>query len=74
MALLESCCWWRSVRRGSYASAIYTMVSIILYPALGGLPCNNQFTSVHDGLIASEMETVRILICAPVEGCNRLAS
>ncbi|XP_034254654.1 uncharacterized protein LOC117653234 [Thrips palmi] len=26
MALLESCCCWRSVRRGSYASAIYTMV------------------------------------------------
>ncbi|KAL5291369.1 hypothetical protein ACFFRR_010646 [Megaselia abdita] len=26
MAILKSCCFWRSVRKGTYASVIYTMV------------------------------------------------
>lgn len=29
MAILHSCCFWRSVRKGSYASVIYTLVSDI---------------------------------------------
>ena len=28
MAILHSCCLWRSVRRGSFASVIYTLVSM----------------------------------------------
>lgn len=27
MAILQSCCFWKSVRKGSYASVIYTLVS-----------------------------------------------
>lgn len=28
MPIIQSCCCWRSLRRGCYASAIYTMVTI----------------------------------------------
>lgn len=30
MAILNSCCFWNSVRKGSYASGIYTLVSYLL--------------------------------------------
>lgn len=29
MAILQSCCFWKSVRKGSYASVIYTLVSAL---------------------------------------------
>lgn len=31
MPIIQSCCCWRSLRRGCYASAIYTMVSYLTY-------------------------------------------
>lgn len=32
MVLLQSCCWWKSVRKGAFASVIYTLVSLSIKP------------------------------------------
>nr|XP_053644696.1 uncharacterized protein LOC128697179 [Cherax quadricarinatus] len=44
MAILNSCCCWRSVRRGSYACAVYSMVYyLVLATSLWKFP-QNQWT------------------------------
>lgn len=49
MALLESCCCWRSVRRGSYASAIYTMVSTASFCSARGRDAEDAGEGAGEG-------------------------
>lgn len=52
MAILESCCWWRSVRRGSFASVLYTFVSQRLYMYMSKfrrIISDSEIRSFHNG-------------------------
>ncbi|CAB3373812.1 Hypothetical predicted protein [Cloeon dipterum] len=60
MAILQTCCCWHSVRKGSYASAIYTMLyfsltSVTLYMILEGEDWGQSTSSsqAHDAVEGS---------------------
>jgi hypothetical protein len=60
MAILRSCCCWRSVRTGSYASAIYTAVSsthVVLITCSAVIVCASvEYDQTLEGNVFSKVQ------------------